>query len=103
MRSVRKNQANPEVQATVRLERLRGGMVDCVMVRYEHRSYQHYESVEFRDGRPWRVGDAVRARLERCHGCCRVSAAVRANDARAARSFFLELLGFAPGSALDVL
>ena len=73
------------------------------MVRYEHRSYQHYESVEFRDGRAWRVGDAARTRLEHCHSRCRVSAALRANDAHSARLNFLELLGFAPGIALDVL
>ena len=87
----------------VALARLREGRVDCVFVRYEHRSYQHFESVEFRDGRSWRLSDAVRARVENSHGLCPVSAALRELDHRSARLRFLELLGFFHGSVPDTL
>ena len=81
-----------------------------VVVRYELGSYQHYESVAFEDGRPWRVSAATRELLEHRFRACEVCKAVAADDADIARALVLSMLGVGaspgvsgPSAAVEVL
>jgi hypothetical protein len=73
--------------------KLAAGELDLVVVRYELGSYQHYESVAFEDGRPWRVAAAKRELLERRFLACEVCQAVASNEADVARTLVLTMLG----------
>jgi len=89
---------------------LAAGELDMVVVRYELGSYQHYESVAFEDGRPWRVSAAKRELLEHRFRAFEVCKAVAADDADIARALVLSMLGVGaslgvsgPSAAFDVL
>ena len=82
------HRVGPEVVA-----KLAAGDLDLVVLRYELGSYQHYESVAFEDGRPWRVGAAKRELLERRFLACEVCRAVASGEADVARSLVLTMLG----------
>ena len=90
--------------------KLAAGELDMVVVRYELGSYQHYESVAFEDGRPWRVSAAKRELLEHRFRACEVCKAVAADDADIARALVLSMLGVGaslgvsgPSAAVEVL
>ena len=71
---------------------LEAGALDMIVVRYQSGSYQHYESVCFVDGSPWRVSDDVRARVEACYAACTVSQALRRGEVDVARTTMLGLM-----------
>ena len=73
--------------------RLRGGCVDLVFVRYEAGSWQHYRSVCFADGRPWRLAEAARRRVEGRLSACDICAAVSRGRRDEARALMLSLVG----------
>ena len=73
--------------------KLAAGELDMVVVRYELGSYQHYESVAFEDGGPWRVSAAKRELLEHRFRTCEVCRAVASDDAGIARTLVLSMLG----------
>ena len=74
------------------MARLAAGQLDLVVVRYELGSYQHYDSVAFEDGRPWRVAAAKRELLERRFLACEVCQAVASNEPDVARAPVLSKL-----------
>ena len=78
--------------------RVRGGCLDLVFVRYEAGSWQHYRSVCFADGRPWRLAEAARRRVEGRLSACRICAAVSRGRRDEARALMLSLVG--PGLVL---
>ena len=73
-------------------EDLRAGALDMVFVRYQSGAFQHYESVCFAGGEPWRVGGEVRERVEACHAACAVSQSLRRGEVDVARASMLSLL-----------
>ena len=73
-------------------EDLRAGALDMVFVRYQSGAFEHYESVCFADGGPWRVRGEVRERVEAWHAACAVSQALRRGEVDVARASMLSLL-----------
>jgi hypothetical protein len=73
--------------------KLRSGTLDMVFVRYEAGSWQHFRSVCFADGRPWRVSDEIRRRVEARIAACGVCRAVASGERDMARTLMLSLLG----------
>ena len=71
---------------------LRSGGLDMVFVRYEATAWMHYRSVSFADGRPWRVGEGLRRRVEARVAACPVCEALGRRDIGLARALMLSLL-----------
>ena len=74
------------------LPKLRDGALDLVFVRHEACSYLHYQSVCFADGRPWRVSEEARRRVEALFATREVCGALLRGQRDAARAMMLSLL-----------
>ena len=72
-----------------------------VFVRYGLGAFQHYTSVAFTNGAPWRVADAKRELVEASYAASDVCTAVRLLDHDVARLLMLtKLRGGVGGGAL---
>ena len=63
-----------------------------VFVRYELGAFQHYTSVAFTDGAPWRVAESKRQLVEASYAASGVCTAVRHSDYDVARLLMLTKL-----------
>ena len=72
--------------------KLRAGALDMVFVHYEAGGWQHYRSVCFADGAPWRVGADARRRVERLVADCEVCRALSRGRRDVARALMISML-----------
>ena len=72
--------------------KLRSGSLDMVFVRYEAHAWMHYRSVCFSDGRPWRVSEDTRLRVDALVAACPVCRALLQGEVDTARMLLVSLL-----------